>query len=174
MQTNTSTSIPSPLCPVNLWSVHLISNICFSFVPHFFLMHLSQILTGTILPPLLAVNLWFIYKFSKIHCEDQIFVCTLCTAQRKCDLRSSISQWQVHANPQMKNTTNMLILNLAVADLLFILICVLLLIFILILIKVADLLFILICVPFTASDYVLMYWPFGLFWYFTILIFTYI
>ena len=33
-------------------------------------------------------------------------------------------------------------------------------------------LFILICVPFTASDYVLMYWPFGLFWYFTILIFT--
>ena len=80
----------------------------------------------------------------------------------------------MHANPQMKNTTNMLILNLAVADLLFILICVLLLIFILILIKVADLLFILICVPFTASDYVLMYWPFGLFWYFTILIFTYI
>ena len=58
----------------------------------------------------------------------------------------------MHANPQMKNTTNMLILNLAVADLLFILIC----------------------VPFTASDYVLMYWPFGLFWYFTILIFTYI
>ena len=50
---------------------------------------------------------------------------------------------QVHANPQMKNTTNMLILNLAVADLLFI--C--------------------ICVPFTASDYVLMYWPFGLFWW---------
>ena len=47
----------------------------------------------------------------------------------------------VKANPQMKNTTNMLILNLAVADLLFVLIC----------------------VPFTASDYVLMYWPFGLF-----------
>jgi allatostatin receptor len=46
------------------------------------------------------------------------------------------------ANPQMKNTTNMLILNLAVADLLFILVC----------------------VPFTASDYVLMYWPFGLIW----------
>ena len=42
----------------------------------------------------------------------------------------------------MKNTTNLLILNLAVADLLFILVC----------------------VPFTASDYVLMYWPFGLFW----------
>ena len=58
----------------------------------------------------------------------------------------------MHANPQMKNTTNMLILNLAVADLLFILIC----------------------VPFTASDYVLMYWPFGLFWYFTTLIVTYI
>ena len=42
----------------------------------------------------------------------------------------------------MKNTTNLLILNLAVADLLFVLVC----------------------VPFTASDYVLMYWPFGLFW----------
>jgi allatostatin receptor len=50
--------------------------------------------------------------------------------------------WQVMANPQMKNTTNMLILNLAVADLLFVLVC----------------------IPFTASDYVLMYWPFGLFW----------
>ena len=42
----------------------------------------------------------------------------------------------------MKNTTNLLILNLAVADLLFILVC----------------------VPATASDYVLMYWPFGLAW----------
>ena len=42
----------------------------------------------------------------------------------------------------MKNTTNLLIFNLAVADLLFILVC----------------------VPFTASDYVLMYWPFGRFW----------
>ena len=39
------------------------------------------------------------------------------------------------ANPQMKNTTNLLILNLAVADLLFVLVC----------------------VPFTASDYVLMW-----------------
>jgi allatostatin receptor len=48
----------------------------------------------------------------------------------------------VSLNPQMKNTTNLLILNLAVADLLFILVC----------------------VPFTAIDYVLMYWPFGLFW----------
>ena len=42
----------------------------------------------------------------------------------------------------MKNTTNLLILNLAVADLLFILVC----------------------VPATASDYILMYWPFGLTW----------
>ena len=42
----------------------------------------------------------------------------------------------------MKNTTNLLILNLAVADLLFLLVC----------------------VPATASDYVLMYWPFGLAW----------
>ena len=49
---------------------------------------------------------------------------------------------KVYFNPRMKNTTNLLILNLAVADLLFILVC----------------------VPFTASDYVLMYWPFGLFW----------
>ena len=49
---------------------------------------------------------------------------------------------QVYRNPQMKNTTNLLILNLAVADLLFILVC----------------------VPATASDYVLMYWPFGLAW----------
>ena len=40
----------------------------------------------------------------------------------------------------MRNTTNLLILNLAVADLLFILVC----------------------VPATASDYVLMHWPFGL------------
>ena len=57
----------------------------------------------------------------------------------------------------MKNTTNLLILNLAVADLLFILVC-------------------LqhhqspahvsrqVCVPATASDYILMHWPFGLTW----------
>ena len=32
---------------------------------------------------------------------------------------------QVSRNPQMKNTTNLLILNLAVADLLFLLVCVL-------------------------------------------------
>ena len=49
---------------------------------------------------------------------------------------------QVYRNPQMKNTTNLLILNLAVADLLFILVC----------------------VPATASDYILMFWPFGLTW----------
>ena len=49
---------------------------------------------------------------------------------------------QVYRNPQMKNTTNLLILNLAVADLLFLLVC----------------------VPATASDYILMYWPFGLTW----------
>ena len=49
---------------------------------------------------------------------------------------------KVYATPQMKNTTNLLILNLAVADLLFVLVC----------------------VPFTASDYILMYWPFGVFW----------
>ena len=50
--------------------------------------------------------------------------------------------FQVYCNPQMRNTTNLLILNLAVADLLFILVC----------------------VPATASDYILMFWPFGLTW----------
>ena len=42
----------------------------------------------------------------------------------------------------MRNTTNVLILNLAVADLFFIVFC----------------------VPFTATDYALNYWPFGLTW----------
>ena len=42
----------------------------------------------------------------------------------------------------MKNTTNVLILNLAVADLLFIVMC----------------------VPFTGSDYVTSYWVFGKIW----------
>lgn len=45
-------------------------------------------------------------------------------------------------NASMRSTTNLLILNLAIADLLFILFC----------------------VPFTASDYALSYWPFGLVW----------
>ena len=104
-------------------------------------------------PPSDSTNEFMITKLSKIHSEghDHIFVCTdemwFETNESSIPI---ISLCQVHANPQMKNTTNMLILNLAVADLLFILIC----------------------VPFTASDYVLMYWPFGLFWYLTILIFT--
>lgn len=46
----------------------------------------------------------------------------------------------VASNAQMRNTTNILIINLAIADLLFIIFC----------------------VPFTAADYVLTYWPFGL------------
>lgn len=47
-------------------------------------------------------------------------------------------------NKQMRNTTNLLILNLAVADLLFI-VC---------------------CVPFTATSYALPHnWPFGDVWY---------
>lgn len=46
----------------------------------------------------------------------------------------------VSTNPQMRSTTNVLILNLAFADLLFIVFC----------------------VPFTATDYVLNDWPFGL------------
>jgi allatostatin receptor len=48
----------------------------------------------------------------------------------------------VAANAQMRSTTNLLIINLAVADLLFIVFC----------------------VPFTATDYVLTYWPFGDIW----------
>ena len=49
----------------------------------------------------------------------------------------------VSANQQMRNTTNLLIINLAMADLLFIVLC----------------------VPFTAVDYALpMQWPFGNIW----------
>jgi allatostatin receptor len=48
----------------------------------------------------------------------------------------------VAANQQMRSTTNLLIINLAVADLLFIIFC----------------------VPFTATDYVLPFWPFGDTW----------
>ncbi|KAJ9584656.1 hypothetical protein L9F63_020996 [Diploptera punctata] len=48
----------------------------------------------------------------------------------------------VAANQQMRSTTNLLIINLAVADLLFIVFC----------------------VPFTATDYVLPFWPFGEIW----------
>lgn len=48
----------------------------------------------------------------------------------------------VACNQQMRNTTNILIINLAVADLLFIVFC----------------------VPFTATDYALPMWPFGDVW----------
>lgn len=48
----------------------------------------------------------------------------------------------VASNQQMRNTTNILIINLAMADLLFIIFC----------------------VPFTAADYVMRYWPFGEIW----------
>lgn len=48
----------------------------------------------------------------------------------------------VSANQQMRSTTNLLILNLAIADLLFIVFC----------------------VPFTATDYALRRWPFGDIW----------
>jgi len=48
----------------------------------------------------------------------------------------------VVANLQMRNTTNTLIISLAVADLLFIVIC----------------------VPFTAVSYAITVWPFGTAW----------
>ena len=48
----------------------------------------------------------------------------------------------VVSNKQMRNTTNLLIINLAVADLLFIIIC----------------------VPFTAMGYAMIHWPFGDYW----------
>ncbi|KMQ84098.1 allatostatin-a receptor-like protein [Lasius niger] len=48
----------------------------------------------------------------------------------------------VAANPGMRSTTNILIINLAVADLLFVIFC----------------------IPFTAADFVLPYWPFGNVW----------
>lgn len=48
----------------------------------------------------------------------------------------------VALNPGMRSTTNILIINLAVADLLFVIFC----------------------IPFTATDFVLMYWPFGNVW----------
>ncbi|XP_012225176.1 allatostatin-A receptor-like isoform X2 [Linepithema humile] len=48
----------------------------------------------------------------------------------------------VAANAGMRSTTNILIINLAVADLLFVIFC----------------------IPFTATDFVLPYWPFGNVW----------
>ncbi|XP_014236736.1 allatostatin-A receptor-like [Trichogramma pretiosum] len=48
----------------------------------------------------------------------------------------------ISANPIMHSTTNILIINLAVADLLFVIFC----------------------IPFTATDFVMPYWPFGNVW----------
>ncbi|XP_055588424.1 allatostatin-A receptor-like [Uranotaenia lowii] len=48
----------------------------------------------------------------------------------------------VLSNPSMRSTTNLLIINLAIADLLFVIFC----------------------IPFTATDYVLSSWPFGDLW----------
>lgn len=48
----------------------------------------------------------------------------------------------VTANKQMRSTTNLLIINLAAADILFVIFC----------------------VPFTATDYIFTEWPFGDLW----------
>lgn len=48
----------------------------------------------------------------------------------------------VLSNPQMQSTTNILIINLATADLLFVIFC----------------------IPFTATDYITNVWPFGNLW----------
>lgn len=48
----------------------------------------------------------------------------------------------VAANQQMRSTTNLLIINLAAADILFVIFC----------------------VPFTATDYIFPEWPFGDYW----------
>lgn len=48
----------------------------------------------------------------------------------------------VVSNPQMRSNTNIMILNLALADLMFVIFC----------------------VPFTAADYVTRIWPFGHLW----------
>lgn len=48
----------------------------------------------------------------------------------------------VAANRDMRSTTNILIINLAIADLLFVIFC----------------------IPFTATDFVLPFWPFGNIW----------
>ncbi|XP_017038669.1 allatostatin-A receptor isoform X2 [Drosophila ficusphila] len=45
-------------------------------------------------------------------------------------------------NKSMRSTTNLMIVNLAVADLLFVILC----------------------IPFTATDYMVPYWPYGRFW----------
>lgn len=48
----------------------------------------------------------------------------------------------VASNQQMRSTTNLLIINLAVSDIMFVIFC----------------------VPFTAADYMLPTWPFGDLW----------
>jgi len=71
-----------------------------------------------------------------------------CTAHvTRNSLHTHTTQFKLHsavvsANPQMRSTTNILIINLAVADLLFVIFC----------------------VPFTAADYIFDSWPFGDFW----------
>lgn len=55
---------------------------------------------------------------------------------------SSLCVAVVTANQQMRSTTNLLIINLAAADILFVIFC----------------------VPFTATDYIFTEWPFGDIW----------
>lgn len=85
-----------------------------------------------------------------VVCASVSETCCLC-AVPSLDPRSdrysdSTSAWYrctvVAANQQMRSTTNLLIINLAVSDIMFVIFC----------------------VPFTATDYVLPTWPFGDLW----------
>lgn len=72
------------------------------------------------------------------ECVDDVVV-VVCP-RKKTDPRPFLPV--IAVNPSMRSTTNLLIINLAIADILFVLFC----------------------VPYTASDYALPMWPFGNLW----------